>query len=195
MPEDGIVKKTGLKLQKFDRSDFPRLISWIPDARFLLQWTGPGYSFPLDDKQLADNQWEADSHPPRKYIFKAVAAPDDEIVGHIELVRHRDDPEKGRLARVLIGPTAQRGRGNGSEMVRQVVTFGFKKLELKAIDLAVFDFNQSAIACYENIGFRRVETMQDACQFEDETWSGYRMEMSREEWSPTRDENSDPSAP
>ena len=182
MSEVGGVRKLGLELVKFEKSDFPRLISWIPDARFLLQWTGPGYSFPLDEKQLADNQWEADSHPPRRYLFKAIAAPEGEVVGHIELVLHRDDPEKGRLARVLIGPTAQRGRGYGSEMVRQIVTFGFGELKLKAIDLAVFAFNQRAIACYKKNGFHLVETMQDACQFEEETWSGYRMEMTREKW-------------
>lgn len=175
-----------LKLRKFERTDFPLLIGWIPDARFLLQWAGPGYSFPLDEKQLIDNQRKAESHPPQKFIFKAILAPDDEVIGHIELVRHIGSLLKGRLARVLIGPAARRGQEHGAEMVRLTVKFGFEKLNFSEIDLSVFDFNHAAIACYEKIGFHRHQFIEGACRFEDESWNGYRMKLDRDEWLTNR---------
>ena len=171
-----------IELRKFTRADFPRLIGWVPDARFLLQWSGPAYSFPLDEKQLADNQWEAETENPRKFLFKVIEIPGEEVIGHIELVRHQADPRKGRLARVLIGPPDKRGKGYGAEMIRQAVRFGFAELGLAEIDLGVFAFNHGAIACYRKLGFQQSEFNPEASQFEDDTWSGYRMKMTREEW-------------
>jgi RimJ/RimL family protein N-acetyltransferase len=173
-----------IELRRFTRADFPRLISWVPDARFLLQWAGPAYTFPLDEKQLADNQWEAETENPGKFLFKAVEISGEQAIGHIELVRHRDDPQKGRLARVLIGPPEKRSKGYGYAMIRQTVRFGFAELGLAEIDLAVFSFNHGALACYRRIGFQPSEFIEEAGQFGNETWSGYRMKMTREEWFP-----------
>ena len=41
-----------LELKPFTEDDCERLIGWIPDARFLMLWAGPDYSWPLDRKQL-----------------------------------------------------------------------------------------------------------------------------------------------
>jgi RimJ/RimL family protein N-acetyltransferase len=168
-----------LELQRFTNQDFSRLIGWVQDARLLLQWSGPSYTYPLDQLQLKENQWEAELTEPRRHHFRAVERSTGAVIGHIELVHHRDAPQNGRLARVLIGLPAARGRGLGEEMVRQAVDFGFADLGLDLVDLAVYTFNTAAIACYQRIGFTVRKQLPAATQFSGETWSGQIMAMDQ----------------
>jgi len=96
-------------------------------------------------------------------------------------VRHRQAPHWGRLARVLIGPPAARGRGLGADMVRQAATFGFGALGLEGIDLAVYTFNHQAIACYRRVGFAVAEPLPPT-RFAGESWPGQRMHLPRAAW-------------
>ena len=42
-----------IELQKFGRADFARLIGWVSDRPFMVQWAGPViFRFPLDEAQL-----------------------------------------------------------------------------------------------------------------------------------------------
>jgi RimJ/RimL family protein N-acetyltransferase len=168
------VKPSSLELRPFERADFPRLISWVPDARFLLQWAGPGYTFPLDEAQLEANQCQSESDPPARYIFKAVLARSGDAIGHIELSPRPSC--RGRLGRVLVGE-AWRGRGHGLRVVRLACEFGFATLGLREVELGVYEFNTAAIACYESLGFvsHGVESHQP---FEGESWPGLRMSLA-----------------
>jgi hypothetical protein len=61
-----IMENELIKLQTFDESDFNQLIAAIPDARFLLQWAGPKYNFPLDVSQLKDTLAKTTGEQPSK---------------------------------------------------------------------------------------------------------------------------------
>ena len=41
-------------LLPFETNDVDELIAELTDARFLLQWAGPRYTYPLDGAQLRD---------------------------------------------------------------------------------------------------------------------------------------------
>lgn len=57
-----------------------------------------------------------------------------------------------------------RGRGIGRIALREIVKIGFKVFGLKAINLNVFDFNESAIRCYESIGFVKMNQIENVYQ-------------------------------
>ena len=64
-----------------------------------------------------------------------------------------DEAELG----IFIGEDTFRGKGVGRESILQTLEYGFKELGLKKIFLRVFEDNISAVKCYTNIGFQRME--------------------------------------
>jgi RimJ/RimL family protein N-acetyltransferase len=63
---------------------------------------------------------------------------------------------------IRIGSTTSQDRGSGSEAVRQLIAYGFSKLELDRIALHVFATNQRAIRVYEKNGFVREGLLRQA---------------------------------
>ncbi len=170
-------------LRPFEESDFDRLIGWVSDARFLLQWAGPIFKHPLDNDQLSDYLAKSQGPTPNRVIWKAVDDETGQVIGHIEIAGIDRENKPGRLSRVLVGESHNRGKGTGKELVRAAVNAGFKEIGLEKISLAVFDFNESAIRCYEAIGFSRHDFKESAMPFEDECWNVVFMELNKADWA------------
>ena len=178
-----------LELRKFGRSDFDRLISWVPDARFLMRWAGPIFTWPLDKAQLGKHLEDAKGKKPKRYAFKAVRISDNKAIGHVEVDFIDYNKSSGVLSRVLIGNPEERGRGYGAKMIKLAVDFGFNKISLGRIHLAVFDFNKPAISCYKKIGFRKYDFKREhnleeepQVKFEDEYWKLIYMKLRKEDY-------------
>jgi RimJ/RimL family protein N-acetyltransferase len=170
-----------IELRRFEREDCERLISWISDARFLLQWAGPQYAWPLDLKQVCDNLDKTIGEKPAQYMFKAIDSSRGEVVGHIELIRVDYEKRAAHIGRVLIGELSRRGNGAGKEMLSRLIEFAFGVLEFEELTLSVFDFNAPAIACYKSLGFEQYEFHDKALRFEDEPWNLIRMRLRKDE--------------
>lgn len=170
-----------IELQQFRVKDFPQLIEWIPDARFLLQWAGPMYVWPLDTQQLNATLERTYGHRPPHYMFKAVDSDTGETMGHIELVHVDYAKRTGHIGRVLVGPSERRGLGYGKQILSELIGFSFCELELQTLTISVFDFNKAGIGCYTSIGFRQVEFRKNARQFRDEYWNIMLMQLNRVE--------------
>ena len=140
-------------LEPFSEADFDRLIGWIPSSDFLLQWAGPDFEYPLNREQLSDYLSDAQGDLPSKLIYKVVDSENGTAIGHIELAAIDRHNGSARVCRVLVGDPSYRGRGVGTVMMEKIIEIGFCRLGLHRIELAVFDFNTSAIRCYEKVGF------------------------------------------
>lgn len=167
-------------LEKFEAGDIQRLIDWVPDADFLLQWSGPKYIFPLDDEQLTTTLEMTRADPPSHLMFKAMV--NGVPVGHIELMSIDYIEKRAVLARVLIAPKPNRGRGWGKRMIQLALEMAFNDLLLENIDLGVFKFNKAAILCYQQIGFKKYKTIPNA---EDDQWTLLRMNLNQNDWQDT----------
>jgi RimJ/RimL family protein N-acetyltransferase len=159
-----------IKLEPFTKSDFDRLISWIPDDRFLLQWAGPHYEYPLDHQQLQQTLASSSGDQPKHIIFKAFDSDSKDVFGHIELMSIDYSEKSTHIGRVLIGSSEDRGKGKGTELLEQTVDFAFSKLGLTEFILSVFDLNLSAIQCYKNLGFEQIEYRKKSRKYKDEYW-------------------------
>lgn len=53
-------------------------------------------------------------------------------------------------------------------MMKAILTIAFEELKLHKVTLGVFDFNTSAIRCYENAGFVKEGFLRDARKNGDE---------------------------
>ncbi len=171
-----------IKLRRFEETDIPRLVGWIPDARFLLQWAGPQYKFPLDGAQLLATIEKTKGETPSHFMFAALQQMEGTVVGHIELTAVDYEKRTAGLGRVLIGQAECRGKGYGAAMVAEALNYGFNTLELTEVSLGVFDFNHPAIVCYQRLGFVQHEFRQNARQFENEFWNLLIMKLDRQTW-------------
>lgn len=147
-------------LRPFERSDFGRLIGWVPTAEFLLQWSGPIFTWPLNEAQLDAYLASADDDEPARLIWCA-AQPDGAVIGHVELNMIDRRHGSASLARVLIGPAGCRGQGLGGAMIRHAMQVAFDDLALHRLDLRVLADNAPALACYERLGFVREGVMRE----------------------------------
>ena len=168
-----------IELQPFTEIDCDRLIRWVPDRRFLLQWAGPEYKWPLDTKQLLKTYAKTKIHPSSHYMFIAYDTGIEQSIGHIELMNVNIEKKSAHIGRVLIDP-AIRGKGYGSQLMNKICEYAFINLKLSTLTLSVFDFNQSAIVCYQKIGFKIIETKVAFREFENEKWNLLIMKLEKQ---------------
>lgn len=161
-----------IHFQPFIFSDFEYLKSWIKNEKELIQFAGPLFSYPLTDDQLEKYAKSKD-----RKVFKIVL--DKKTIGHCEF-----NHENGirRISRVLIGNEELRNKGIGTEIIVKMAKEFFKETELSAIDLNVFAWNDRAIKCYENIGFKINRTKVFEREVEGQTWENHNMVLSREDF-------------
>jgi RimJ/RimL family protein N-acetyltransferase len=171
-----------VQLWRFTHDDFNRLIGWIPSEAFLIQWSGPYFTFPLDDGQLEDYLRSAEKKPPIRKIFKAIEMVTGEVVGHIELNNIDPRNRAATVSKVLVGRPENRGKGYGTEMVRQLLVIAFDEMGLHRVDLKVFDWNEPAIRSYQKLGFTIEGHLRDYRKFSDGYWSSYLMSILSQEW-------------
>ena len=173
-----------IDLRPFSESDFEPLLEWIDSSTALLQWAGPTFSYPLDRAQLRERLPEMTGTNPTQRAYKAVNK-DDQMVGYIELNGIEHNNRSGTISRLLVDPD-HRGQGIGTAIIQRVLEIGFEELNLHRIDLKVFEFNDTAIACYERVGFTHEECLRDDRRDGDDYWSIIQTRILKDEWATGR---------
>lgn len=142
-----------IKILPLEQIDVVRIIKWN-DAKtsdFLFQWAGRGYEYPISEKQITDR---IDAEPVSNYkLYKIVL--EDNMIGTIELMNIDLETKTAKIGRYLLNPELT-GKGYGSKALGELVSIAFNDFCMKKIWLSVFDFNKSAIRCYEKVGFKIV---------------------------------------
>ena len=167
-----------IRLRRLERADCETLVSWIPSADALFQWSGPwDFTWPLGPEQLAR---DLDGASDARRVLAAVDEDSGELLGHVMLtiwLAHGF----AVIGRVLIDP-ARRGDGLGTALMHKVVRIGFDELGLHRLQLNVYDFNASAIASYQRAGFVIEGRLRDSTKGSDGYWNAYVMAMLAEDY-------------
>ncbi|MCU7676358.1 GNAT family N-acetyltransferase [Bacillus thuringiensis] len=166
-----------IKLEIFKKSDFKQLINWINSEEFLIQWSGNAFTFPLDEQQLEKYIESANT-----LAFKVVDEETSDVIGHISLGQIDNINKSARIGKVLVGNTKMRGRSIGKHMMKAVLHIAFDELKLHRITLGVYDFNTSAISCYEKIGFVKEGLLRESKRVGETYWNLWEMSMLEYEW-------------
>lgn len=161
-----------IRLEKFEKQDYDRLISWVVSEEFMIQFSGPAFEYPLTHEQL-DSYTSAKN----RLVFRVVDCESGKVIGHAEInnidLRHKS----ARLCRILIGDPGCRNKGYGKLLIKELVRIGFSELKLHRLDLGVFDFNTQAIKCYKDCGFEIEGLMRDTARIGNKYWSLYNMSI------------------
>lgn len=166
-----------IKLEPFKRSDFKQLINWIDSEGFLIQWSGNAFTYPLHEQQL-EKYIESEN----TLAFKVIDEETKEVIGHISLGQIDNINKSARIGKVLVGDTRMRGRSIGKQMMKAVLHIAFDELKLHRVTLGVYDFNTSAISCYEKIGFVKEGLLRESKKVGETYWNLWEMSMLEYEW-------------
>jgi len=171
-----------IKLEPFTAADIDQLIAWIPSEKFLLQWAGPGLSFPLNRGELERELVKVPQENLVHLIYKAVDSSTGETVGHGQLLGIDRQNRSATAGRILVGSPELRGQGVGEQIVRALLRIAFQELSLHRVVLRVLDFNKAAVRCYEKVGFRQEGLIRDIYKVGDQYWSLRQMSILEDEW-------------
>lgn len=174
-----------IRLELLVKEDFHKIVEWNKEKSqdFLTQWAGPIYTYPLTEEQLekffSDNNA---NNGKDMLIFKILLEETVAIVGTVEIRKYEKEENTGRVGRFLIGEESVRGKGVGEAALCELVRIGFEELKYDKICLGVFDFNNSAIACYKKVGFEIERLIEKYRETRDGYWNLYEMSICRDRW-------------
>ncbi len=158
-----------IELKPFREEDFEALISWVGSEELLVQFAGPIFKYPLTVAQL--EKYISDEN---RYVFKVINPEANGIaIGHAEIFLVT--PTAARLCRILIGDKSYRGKGVGQEIIKQLIDQSFEYLNAETIELNVYDWNTSAIKCYEKVGFEVNPNTINTTEVNGVTWTAINM--------------------
>lgn len=174
-----------INLDLLEKKNFKKIIKWNVNksADDLLQWAGPVYNYPLTLAQVEYyflNEVKKDNS--NIFVYQIRLINTDQIIGTVELREISKNNKVGKICRLLIGENYNRGKGIGTEVLKEVLRIGFEDMRFQKITLGVFDFNHSAIKCYENIGFTKEKFLENVRKSSTGYWNLYEMEISKTKW-------------
>ncbi|KAB2328703.1 GNAT family N-acetyltransferase [Cytobacillus depressus] len=175
-----------IELQYFERTDFKQLINWVSSPQFLRHWGGPAFQYPLSENQLEKYIENANRDSSDTLAYKVLDKETGSVIGHISLGKIDRKNKSARVGKVLVGDKNVRGKGIGQQMMKEILKVAFEDLNLHRVSLGVFDFNVSAIACYEKAGFTKEGLLRDSRKNGDEYWSLWEMSILENEFMTNR---------
>lgn len=168
-------------LRPLERADLnERYLGWLNDPE-VTKYLETG-TFPMTMQDL--EKFYADvTGSKQQVIFAIVDAKSDEHIGNVKLGPINWTHRSATFG-ILIGDKGSWGRGIGLEATRLAVEYGFKRLNLRRIDLGVYADHDSALRCYERAGFKVEGRMREALfregEYKDRVWMG----LLRSEYEP-----------
>ena len=164
-----------IHLEKFDKKHYTELIDSVKNAKDLMQFGGPEFTFPLTEEQI--NKTLSDKN---RIAFRVANSSDGSTIGHGQIYFNNDS---AKLGRILIIDQNQREKGIGEQMIILLVKFILENRKERYIELNVFDFNIGAIKCYEKVGFKMNPDKKLLREIDGETWTAVNMVLNLEEWN------------
>ena len=90
-----------------------------------------------------------------KNTFAIIDIETNEMIGTIGL-HSVDNINRTATLGIFIGNKNYWSKGYGAEAIQLILDFGFNYLNLNNIDLALMEFNQRALKCYQKCGFKEI---------------------------------------
>ena len=160
-------------LRDFKNEDAQFIAGWLHSKEELYKWSADRFNkYPLSGNDIIEN-YEPQLETGRFYPLTAVDENGD-IIGHFIIRYPSDDDSSVRFGFVIVDPEL-RGKGYGKEMLMLGIEYVKEKLAVSRIDLGVFENNESAMRCYESVGFKAFSKRK--CEMPIGIWDCIDMEL------------------
>ena len=157
-------------LEKADLND--NYLAWLSDPE-VTRYLETGV-FPTTRQDL-EKFYESVTGSRSQVIFAIVDRKSNLHLGNVKL-GPIDWIHRRAMLGILIGEKKFWGRGIGEEATRLMVDYAFRRLNLNRVTLGVVAEHESAVRCYEKVGFKvegrgREDVFKDG-QYKDRLWMG-----------------------
>jgi RimJ/RimL family protein N-acetyltransferase len=167
-----------VRLTVFDpEKDAEALARWNQDSEYQ-QLLSSGPATLWSGKQV--KEW-MEKHYEEMYNFSIRTLVDDQLIGNVDL-SGLDWVARTAWVGIGIGDRAYWGKGYGSDAMNQVLRFAFEALNLRRVNLDVFEYNPRAFQSYIKCGFKEEGRMRQWMQRGGERFDLIFMGILREEW-------------
>jgi RimJ/RimL family protein N-acetyltransferase len=166
-------RSTKIYLRPLERTDLNETyLAWLNDAE-VTRYMETG-TFPATMHDL-EKFYEAVTGSRSEVIFAIADRKSDRHIGNVKLGPINWVHRHATFG-IMIGEKGFWARGIGQEATRLAVEYAFERLNLNRVTLGVFAEHESAVRCYEDVGFRvegraRQDLFQDGV-YKDRLWMG-----------------------
>ncbi len=138
--------------------DAEKWAAWDNDLEVAIPLGDEAYSqMPLGrEKESISDIIKSQAH-----VFDIVDLEDNVLIGRC-LLTAIDQVNRSAMLGIVIGEKAYWGKGYGQDAIKLLLDYGFNLLNLNSIMLGTFSYNQRAIACYRNVGFKEIGRRRQA---------------------------------
>lgn len=137
-----------MKLRKLELKDIEGILEWIKDSSINCYFRFDPDS--IDEKSI--EEFILESHNDIKNYHFAIVDANDEYLGTISL-KNIDNINKNAEYAISLRKSSI-GKGISKSATEEIISFGFKDLDLNKIYLNVYSDNIRAIKFYEKMGFK-----------------------------------------
>jgi len=137
-------------LSPINVEDVEIFTEWMNDF-YVTDYTGRSYR----TMTLQDEKQYLEKTSNTKNVFAIIDSEKDETIGTVGL-HEIDNINRTATLGIFIGNKSYWNKGYGTEAIQLILDFGFNYLNLNNIDLALMEFNQRALKCYEKCGFKEI---------------------------------------
>lgn len=165
-------------LRAFEKDDLRHLYNWINDpdvTRYMFMGDRPAVMERLLEA------WEAEVKRQTDIVFAIVHKKTKKVIGSTGLYSINSISRHAEF-RVIIGETAYRGKGIGTEVTKLIINYAFDKLNLNKVWLGGNADNIGAIKSYEKSGFVKEGVLRQEIYRNGRYYDAVRMSILREEF-------------
>ena len=143
--------------------DAEQYTRWINDFEVTRYLGNASNCYSLESEKKALERLASEGHN-----FAVVLKEEDRLIGNASLMDVQHIHQRAEIG-LFIGDAKDRGKGYGQEIVKLLVDYGFRFLNLNNIMLKVFSGNATAINTYKKCGFREIGR-RTRCYFVENKW-------------------------
>ena len=168
------------------QKDYLHITKWIQDERTHALWCANLLSYPLSEDEFHNYlieqnlklsfQFRSETRQNEKGYDGAYVYADENNRPVGFFIYTVNEQDKSGFLRFIMVDNSLRGKGYGSDMIKELLQLAYEKTGVSSVRLLVFDVNAAAKRCYEKIGFTFTENMPESFPYQDEVWKRRMME-------------------
>ena len=160
-------------------ADAEKWAEWFNDLDVTLPLGDEAYTpFSLEKTQEdVKNIIQSQAH-----VFSIVDNEKDALIGRC-LLFNLDWVNRHAMLGIFIGDKTYWNSGYGQDAITLLLDYAFTLLNLNSVMLGVMEFNERAIKCYKNVGFKEIGRQRQARIIGNRRYDGVLMDILAEEFT------------
>ena len=156
-----------MNIRLFKHGDAKLVLSWIKSEREFRMWSADQYGeYPINPDDIVKNYCDKIS---KEEFYPLIFEENQNEIGHLILRYPTSDKSLIRLGFIIVDKDV-RGKGFGKRIIMEAMKYANQNLGATKYNLGVFTNNESALKCYESLGFRPTKIKKGLYKFYDEEW-------------------------